>query len=73
MKITVSIGNFSGRRWPLKKWMVKMKPTARSASSPCTTVAMLKIQPGRKAANCTGNQSMRPEPPMMNMPQKTAQ
>ncbi|MBK9675758.1 MAG: hypothetical protein IPO82_11250 [Betaproteobacteria bacterium] len=73
LKITVSIGNFSGRRWPLKKWKVKMKPTASSASSPWTSVAMLNIQPGRKLAKNTGNHSSSPDPPMMNIPQNTAQ
>ena len=58
---------------PLKKWMVKMKPTASSASSPWISIAMLKIQPGTTVANTVGNQSIRPDPPMMNMPQNTAQ
>ena len=46
VKITRSIGNFSGRMCPLKKWIVKMKPTASSASSPWISIAMLKTQPG---------------------------
>ena len=33
VKITGSIGNLSGRKWVLKKWMVKMKPEASRASS----------------------------------------
>src|SRR3990172_8734686 len=33
VKITRSIGNFSGRKWLLKKWMVKMNQTAKRASS----------------------------------------
>ncbi len=73
MKITVSIGNFAGRTWPLKKWKVKMKPTASSASSPCTSAAMLNIQPGRSFEKNTGNQSSSPEPPMITIPQNTAQ
>ena len=73
VKITVSIGNFSGRRWPLKKWNVKMKPTASSASSPCTSAAMLNIQPGRSLEKNTGNQSSSPDPPMISIPQNTAQ
>lgn len=35
VKITVSIGKDSGRRWVLKKWMVKIKHTANNASSLC--------------------------------------
>ena len=48
VNITSSIGNFSGRRFSLKKWIVKMKTTARRASSPWITVAMLKTQPGQE-------------------------
>ena len=57
----------------MKKWTVKMKTTARTASSPWITVAMLKTQPGRTFEKTVGNQSMRPDPPMIPMPQKTAQ
>ena len=73
MKITMSIGNFSGRRWLLKKWIVKMKATASRASSPWIRSATLKSHPGRIFENSHGNQSRSPEPPMMNIPQKTAQ
>ena len=73
MKTTTSIGNFAGRTWPLKKWNVKMNPAASSASSPCTSAAMLNIQPGSTLEKNTGNQSRSPEPPMMNIPQNTAQ
>jgi hypothetical protein len=31
--MVVSIGNFSGRRWVLKKCTVKIKPVASKASS----------------------------------------
>ena len=34
---------------------------------------MLNIQPGRTFEKKTGNHSRSPEPPMMNMPQNTAQ
>ena len=50
LKMTKSIGNFSGRPWVLKKWTVKMKPVASSASSEWTMVATLNAQPGRKHA-----------------------
>src|SRR4029079_6672296 len=73
VKITMPIGTSSGRRWLLKKWIVKMNPTASSASSPCTSSAMLTSHPVMPRANATGNQSSRPEPPMIAMPQKTAQ
>ena len=46
VKITVSMGNFSGRKWVLKKCTVKMKPTASSASSLWMVVATLIAQPG---------------------------
>jgi hypothetical protein len=71
--MTVSIGNFSGLRWPLKKWIVKMKTTARSASSPCTRSATLNRSPGRNRAQNFGAQRISPEPPMIPMPQNTAQ
>ena len=70
---TVSIGNLSGRMWPLKKWNVKMKPTASSASSPWISAAMLNIQPGSTWEKNTGNQSSSPDPPMIIIPQNTAQ
>ena len=73
VKITVSIGNFSGLKWPLKKWIVKMNPTASRASSPCTSSAAEKTRPGTTFANSSGNQSISPEPPMIAMPQNTAQ
>jgi hypothetical protein len=50
-----------------------MKPTASSASSPWIMSAMLNTQPGTSLENVSGNQSRRPEPPMIAMPQKTAQ
>jgi len=71
VKITVSIGNFSGRRCVLKKWTVKMKPVASSASSLWMMVATLSAQPGRKRVTNTGNQRARPVPPITTMPQKT--
>jgi len=57
----------------LKKWIVKMNPTANNASSPCTSRAMLNIHPGSSFEKNNGNHSIRPEPPMMAIPQKTAQ
>ena len=71
-KITVSIGNFSMRKCVLKKWKVKMKPAASSASSDCTSSAMLMIQPGRNPVKNFGNHMIRPETPMAKMPQNTA-
>jgi hypothetical protein len=71
-KITVSIGNFSMRKWVLKKWKVKMKPAASSASSECTTSAMLMTQPGMKPVKNFGNHMIRPDTPIAKMPQKTA-
>ncbi len=50
-----------------------MNATASSASSPCTSDAMLNIHPGRNFAKKTGNHSSSPEPPMIAIPQKTAQ
>ncbi len=72
VKTTVSIGNFSGRRWVLKKCTVKMKPVASSASSQWMMVATLMSQPGQEAREETGNQSMSPVEPITKMPQKTA-
>ena len=60
VKITVSIGNFSGRKWVLKKWIVKMNPTASSASSLWTIVAMLSSQPGRSRVKNVGNHRSSP-------------
>ena len=34
---------------------------------------MLNTQPGRNCEKNIGNHSMKPDPPMMNIPQKTAQ
>jgi len=73
VKITGSIGNFSGRRWLLKKWIVKMKPAASRPSSPCTSSATLNQDPGRIREKNSGNHSIRPEPPITPMPQNTAQ
>src|SRR6266540_781444 len=73
VKMTGSMGNFSGRRWPLKKWIVKMKPTASRASSLWTMIATLKIQPGSMRAKKVGNHRSSPVAPMMETPQKTAQ
>ncbi len=70
--MTGSIGNFSGRRWPLKKWIVKMKPVASRASSLWMMMATLKTQPGRTRAKKVGNHRSSPELPMMAMPQNTA-
>jgi len=49
--MTVSIGNFEGRKWVSKKWTVKIKPEIRSAMSEWTIVAMLRTHPGRKMVN----------------------
>lgn len=68
----MSIGNFSSRKWVLKKWMVKMKPAASSASSECTIRATLMIQPGRKRVKNVGNHMTSPDRPMANTPQNTA-
>ena len=46
VKMTGSIGNLSGRKCVLKKWIVKMKPTASSASSLWIIVATLMAHPG---------------------------
>ena len=73
VKITMSMGNFSGRRWVLKKCTVKMKPVASSASSLWMMVAtLIRNQPGRKRVKNSGNQSVSPVEPMTTMPQKTA-
>ena len=66
------MGNLPGRKWVLKKWTVKMNPEASSASSLWTMIATLKTQPGRNLPKNSGNQSIRPDPPMANMPQNTA-
>ena len=60
VKITGSIGNLSGRKWVLKKWIVKMKPAASSASSLWMIVATLIDQPGRMRVKNSGNQSRSP-------------
>ena len=72
MKITGSIGNLSGRKCVLKKWMVKMKPTASSASSLWMIVATLIDQPGMTRVKSSGNQSAKPVEPITSTPQKTA-
>ena len=72
VNMTVSIGNFEGRKWVLKKWTVKIKPEANRASSECTIAAMFSTHPGRKRAKNSGSHSIRPESPMANIPQKTA-
>ena len=72
VKITVSMGNFSGRKCVLKKCTVKMKATASSASSLWTMVAMLIDQPGSRRVKKVGNHSTRPVLPITATPQKTA-
>src|ERR1039457_7165821 len=46
VKMTVSMGNFSGRKWVLKKCTTKMKLTASRASSLWMVVATFTIRPG---------------------------
>jgi hypothetical protein len=70
-KMTVSIGNFSIRKCVLKKWNEKMKPAASRASSECTTIAMLMIQPGEEREELREPQD-HPEKPMIATPQNTA-
>jgi len=72
VKITRSMGNFSGRRWVLKKWTVKMNPVASRASSLWMMVATLRNQPGTKRVANSENQSSAPVDPITTMPQKTA-
>ena len=72
VKMTGSRGNFSGRRWVLKKWMVKMNTTAKRASSLWMMVATLMAQPGISLVKKTGNQSTSPDRPMITTPQNTA-
>ena len=72
VKITVSMGNFSGRKCVLKKCTVKMKPTASSASSLWMMVATLMNEPGRSCVKSVGNQSSSPVEPIMATPQNTA-
>ena len=72
VKITGSIGNLSGRKWVLKKWMVKMNATASSASSEWMIVATLTAHPGMSRVKKTGNHRRSPVDPMMKTPQKTA-
>ncbi len=72
MKITGSMGNLSGRKCVLKKCTVKMKPVASNASSEWMMVATLMNQPGKMCVKNSGNQSIRPEKPIMPTPQKTA-
>ena len=72
VKITVSIGNFSGRKWVLKKWTLKMKHTASSASSLWMVVATLTIQPGMTRVKNVGNHRIRPVTPITATPQNTA-
>ncbi|OQC19507.1 MAG: hypothetical protein BWX71_02612 [Deltaproteobacteria bacterium ADurb.Bin072] len=67
------MGNLSGTKCVLKKWTVKMKSAASSASSECTRVATLSTQPGTMYDESSGFHSSAPEPPMANMPQNTAQ
>ena len=73
VKTTVSIGNFSGRKCVLKKWIVKIKPVASKASSLWMIVDTLISQPGRPIlVKNSGNHNIRPLPPMTVTPQKTA-
>ncbi len=66
------MGNLSGRKCVLKKWIVKMNPTASNASSLWRMVATFTHHPGKKFVKNSGNHSSRPVDPMMNIPQKTA-
>ena len=70
--ITGSIGNYSGRKWTLKKWNVKMNPAASRASSECTINEMLMIQPGSQRVKNSGNHIMSPLKPITATPQNTA-
>jgi len=70
VNMTVLIGNFEGRRWVLKKWIVKIKPETNRASSECIIVAMFSTHPGRKRVKNSGNQSIRPESPRAKNSQK---
>jgi len=63
----------SGLKWLLKKCTVNRKTAARTASSPWTMVATLNTHPGRTEAVASGTASMKPLPPMIAMPQNTAQ
>ncbi len=72
MKITGSIGNLSGRKWVLKKWIVKMKPTASKRLVGWMMVATLIDQPGSRRVKSSGNHRTRPVEPITNTPQNTA-
>ena len=74
VNITGSIGNTPGRKWVLKKWIVKIKPAARRASSLWIIVATLTNQPGslKILVKSSGNHSKRPLKPITGIPQKTA-
>ena len=72
VKITVSMGNFSGRKCVLKKCTTKMKLMASRASSLWMVVATLTAQPGTMRVKSSGNQSRRPVPPITATPQNTA-
>ena len=58
------MGNFSGRMWVLKKWMVKMNPTASNASSLWMMVATFRSQPGRNLVKNSENQRKIPVEPI---------
>ncbi|MND03554.1 hypothetical protein D3C83_234270 [compost metagenome] len=56
----------------MKKWTVKINPTASRASSLWMMVATLMAQPGRRRVKNSGNQSTSPVEPMTAIPQNTA-
>ena len=71
--MTRSIGNLPGRRWPLKKWMTKMKPIASVASAPWTNRATLNIQPGSTRDGGQREPEHQPRRAHQRVPQSTAQ
>ena len=72
VKMTKSMGNLSGLKCVLKKCIVKINPTAKSASSPWIMVAILMIHPGKNRVKNSGNQRTSPVEPMIATPQNTA-
>ena len=61
-----------GIRCVLKKWTVNINSAASKASSEWKMLAILKTQPGYTYDAISGAQRVMPEPPMINIPQKTA-
>ena len=72
MKMTGSKGNRSGRNWVLKKWMVKMKAAASSASSLWMVMDTLITHPGSTSVTTSGNHRTKPVSPITITPQRTA-